>query len=135
MGVLDDAIREHIELKRKHGASDEDLRRQEQEALGPARREQPQVAAEPEAAAEAEALAGAELRARLGLAAVDPRSAVESAEIVAERRLMCAKADHGGARSASSRRTRAPDAALAGPGRARFGSSRRSARSMLRTAR
>jgi len=39
MGVLDDAIREHIELKREHGASETDLKRQEQEALGPARRE------------------------------------------------------------------------------------------------
>jgi hypothetical protein len=39
MGVLDDAIREHIELKRQHGASEQDLLRQEQEALGPARRE------------------------------------------------------------------------------------------------
>jgi hypothetical protein len=41
MGILDDAIREHLELKRKHGASEEDLRRQEEEALGPARRDVP----------------------------------------------------------------------------------------------
>jgi hypothetical protein len=46
MGVLDDAIREHIELKRRHGVSETDLERQEQEALGPARREAP-AAAEP----------------------------------------------------------------------------------------
>jgi hypothetical protein len=39
MGVLDDAIREHLELKRQHGVPDEELRRQEEEALGPARRE------------------------------------------------------------------------------------------------
>jgi hypothetical protein len=39
MGVLDDAIREHLELRRKHGAPDEELRRQEMEALGPARRD------------------------------------------------------------------------------------------------
>ena len=39
MGALDDAIREHIELKRQHGASETDLERQEREALGPARRE------------------------------------------------------------------------------------------------
>jgi hypothetical protein len=45
MGVLDDAIREHIELKRRHGASETDLSRQEQEALGPARREAPAPAA------------------------------------------------------------------------------------------
>ena len=40
MGVLDDAIREHLELKRQHGASDEDLTRAEKDALGPARRDQ-----------------------------------------------------------------------------------------------
>jgi hypothetical protein len=39
MGVLDDAIREHLDLKRRHGAAEEELRRQEEEALGPARRE------------------------------------------------------------------------------------------------
>jgi hypothetical protein len=39
MGVLDDAIREHLELKRQHGAPEEELRRQEEEALGPVRRE------------------------------------------------------------------------------------------------
>jgi hypothetical protein len=35
MGVLDDAIRDHLELKRKHGASDEEIQKEEQEALGP----------------------------------------------------------------------------------------------------
>jgi hypothetical protein len=39
MGLLDDAIREHLDLKRKHGAAEDDLRRQEVEALGPARRD------------------------------------------------------------------------------------------------
>ncbi len=39
MGILDDAIREHLELKRKHGAPEDELERQEEEALGPARRE------------------------------------------------------------------------------------------------
>jgi hypothetical protein len=39
MGVLDDAIREHLDLKRRHGAEEDELRRQEEEALGPARRE------------------------------------------------------------------------------------------------
>ena len=38
MGLLDDAIREHLELKRKHGANPEDVARQEQEALGPGMR-------------------------------------------------------------------------------------------------
>ena len=39
MGLLDDAIREHLELKRAHGASDEEIVRAEQEALAPARRD------------------------------------------------------------------------------------------------
>jgi hypothetical protein len=47
MGLLDDAIREHLELKRKHGADPEDVARQEQEALGPGRRNE---FAQPEAA-------------------------------------------------------------------------------------
>jgi hypothetical protein len=34
MGTLDDAIREHLELKRRHGAPEEELERKEQEALG-----------------------------------------------------------------------------------------------------
>jgi hypothetical protein len=41
MGLLDDAIREHLELKRRHGASDEEIAQEEAEALGPARREFP----------------------------------------------------------------------------------------------
>ncbi len=39
MGVLDDAIREHLELRRRHGAAEDELERKEAEALGPARRE------------------------------------------------------------------------------------------------
>ena len=56
MGLLDDAIKEHIELKRKHGAAEEELRRQEAEALGPARRDfaqDPAAAVEPEPAPDA----------------------------------------------------------------------------------
>jgi hypothetical protein len=43
MGVLEDAIREHLDLKRKHGASDAELNEQEAEALGPARRDVPET--------------------------------------------------------------------------------------------
>jgi hypothetical protein len=39
MGLLDEAIREHLELKRKRGADPTALAHQEQEALGPAVRE------------------------------------------------------------------------------------------------
>src|SRR3954454_25038704 len=55
MGLLDDAIREHLELKRRHGADPSEVERQEQEALGPARRE----AARPPGDFEAEGEAGA----------------------------------------------------------------------------
>jgi hypothetical protein len=34
MGLLDDAIREHLELKRRHGADPGEVERQEREALG-----------------------------------------------------------------------------------------------------
>ncbi len=37
MGLLDDAIREHLELKRRRGADPADVSRQESEALGPVR--------------------------------------------------------------------------------------------------
>jgi hypothetical protein len=61
MGLLDDAIREHLELKRKHGADPEDVARQEREALGPGQRNEfAQPAAEPGAvAAEPAEAAGA----------------------------------------------------------------------------
>jgi hypothetical protein len=38
MGLLDDAIREHLDLKRRHGADPADVERLEREALGPVRR-------------------------------------------------------------------------------------------------
>jgi hypothetical protein len=38
MGLLDDAIREHLELKRRRGADPVEVERAEQEALGPVRR-------------------------------------------------------------------------------------------------
>jgi len=38
MGLLDEAIRQHLELKRRHGADPSEVARQEQEALGPPRR-------------------------------------------------------------------------------------------------
>jgi hypothetical protein len=34
MGLLDDAIREHLELKRRHGADPTEVERQEEEVLG-----------------------------------------------------------------------------------------------------
>ncbi len=38
MGLLDDAIREHLDLKRRHGADPAEVEHAEREALGPVRR-------------------------------------------------------------------------------------------------
>jgi hypothetical protein len=38
MGILDDAIKEHLELKRQHGAGDSELKKLEDEAFGAAER-------------------------------------------------------------------------------------------------
>jgi hypothetical protein len=61
MGLLDDAIKEHLDLKRKHGAPEEEVQRQQEEALGPVRRD---AAEQPESAeAEIEAADGDEVSA------------------------------------------------------------------------
>ena len=44
MGLLDEAIREHLELKRRRGADTTEVARQEQEAFGPPRRTEFDVA-------------------------------------------------------------------------------------------
>jgi hypothetical protein len=67
MGLLDDAIREHLELKRQHGADPEEVDRQENEVLGEAARKaefaRPETAgqsADEPVAAEDEPVAAAE---------------------------------------------------------------------------
>ena len=57
MGLLDDAIRDHLELKRRHGADPSEVAQQEQEALGPAGRDElePEPEREPAAAEAARA--------------------------------------------------------------------------------
>ncbi|MGI8506055.1 MAG: hypothetical protein ACR2MK_04495 [Solirubrobacteraceae bacterium] len=47
MGILDDAIREHLDLKRRRGADPTEVERAEREALGPVRRA-PEAAASDE---------------------------------------------------------------------------------------
>jgi hypothetical protein len=47
MGLLDDAIREHLEFKRLHGADPSEVAREEQEALGPVDRGQNSALEEP----------------------------------------------------------------------------------------
>jgi hypothetical protein len=55
MGLLDDAIREHLDLKRRRGADPSEIAREESEALGPVRREAPSEDAPPPAAFDHEA--------------------------------------------------------------------------------
>ena len=72
MGLLDDAIREHLELKRRHGAAEEEVRRQEQEALGPPRRGEVPEPLAPPAVTEPESEAGAAIEPAVDVPAVDP---------------------------------------------------------------
>ena len=46
MGILDDAIREHLELKRQHGAAEDELDQLEGEAFGPTERPGSEAASE-----------------------------------------------------------------------------------------
>ena len=55
MGLLDDAIREHLELKRRRGADPAEVARQEHEALGPVRPVPTSPASEPQDGADAAA--------------------------------------------------------------------------------
>ena len=49
MGELDEAIREHLELKRRRGADPAEVAREEMEALAPVTRSHPIVVAPPRA--------------------------------------------------------------------------------------
>jgi len=65
MGLLDDAIREHLDLKRRRGGDPTEVARLEQEALGPVRRE-------PEPPARAEERLDAQDPAHHGAVAEEP---------------------------------------------------------------
>src|SRR3954447_16595889 len=54
MGILDEAIREHLELKRAHGAGDSELKQLEDEAFGQAERPGDEEAPAPAAEAPTE---------------------------------------------------------------------------------
>ncbi|MFI5026553.1 MAG: hypothetical protein ACHQCI_07390 [Solirubrobacterales bacterium] len=54
MGILDEAIREHLELKRQHGAGDSELKQLEDEAFGQAERPGDEAAQDPLAEAPTE---------------------------------------------------------------------------------
>jgi hypothetical protein len=78
MGLLDDAIKEHLELKRRHGADPGEVARLEHEALGPARRDPAPAAVEEPVAAEPAPVADDDLY-------VDDTG--EHDEVIAEERL------------------------------------------------
>lgn len=60
MGILDEAIREHLELKRQHGAADSELKQLEDEAFGPPERPGAEAAQDPFAEAPTEFMAAPE---------------------------------------------------------------------------
>ena len=73
MGLLDDAIREHLELKRQHGADPTEVERQEREALGAPQRAEFAAPPEPEEPAPVKEPFDAE---------ADPPAAVAASEVV-----------------------------------------------------
>jgi hypothetical protein len=71
MGLLDDAIREHLELKKRHGADPAEVERQEREALGASRQAEFAAADEDEPGPEEPAAEEAEDEAVEAADAVD----------------------------------------------------------------
>jgi hypothetical protein len=67
MGILDEAIREHLELKRQHGADDSELKQLEDDAFGP-----PQRPGASETAPDAASEAATEFMAQPDLSGVEP---------------------------------------------------------------
>jgi CapZ-interacting protein len=61
MGILDEAIREHLELKRAHGAGDSELKQLEDEAFGQAERPGDEEAHDPAAEAPTEFMTQSEV--------------------------------------------------------------------------
>ena len=81
MGILDDAIREHLELKRQHGADSDDVERLEKEAFGP-----PTRPGDPEFDTSEEKAAGAPAAGSEEPTTVAPQaSAVSADEVLPER--------------------------------------------------
>jgi hypothetical protein len=73
MGILDEAIRDHLELKRQHGAGDSELKQLEDEAFGPPERPGGEaVAHDPFAEAPTEFMAAPEVDGQAVEAAAEP---------------------------------------------------------------
>jgi hypothetical protein len=87
MGLLDDAIREHLELKRQRGADPGEVERQEREALGAPRQAEfaaPAEEAEEPVAEAAEPVDAGEEREPFDVEAIEPADEVpppEEAEV------------------------------------------------------
>jgi hypothetical protein len=81
MGILDDAIREHLELKRQHGAADPELKKLEDEAFGPPERPgmAPEDASDPLAEAPTQFMAQPEVSEAVPSAAEKPKQRRETA--------------------------------------------------------
>jgi hypothetical protein len=77
MGLLDDAIRDHLELKRRHGADPGEVSKLEHEAFGPIQREDALEMRSPEHAPEEDELAEHEL-------AAEEEAAYEESELEAD---------------------------------------------------
>ena len=77
MGILDDAIREHLDLKRKHGARDADIREIEDDAFGSADRPDPFAAGELFSEVSAPEADGASGLSEAGLGDEEPTRLVE----------------------------------------------------------
>lgn len=90
MGILDDAIKEHLELKRQHGAGESELQQLEDEAFGAAERPGDEDSApDPLAEAPTEFMAQPDLEQPAGPAADDaepPEAAAPKGEETAPRR-------------------------------------------------
>jgi hypothetical protein len=81
MGILDDAIREHLELKRQHGAADPELKKLEDEAFGPPERPgmAPEDASDPLAEAPTQFMAQPEVSEAPPSATEEPKQRRETA--------------------------------------------------------
>ncbi|HWO15563.1 MAG TPA: hypothetical protein VNM89_02490 [Solirubrobacterales bacterium] len=84
MGILDEAIREHLELKRQHGAGDSELKQLEDDAFGPAERPGDEGGTQdPFAEAPTEFMAAPEMGGEVAEVAEEPTSKREAPDIAA----------------------------------------------------
>jgi hypothetical protein len=94
MGILDEAIREHLELKRQHGAGDSELKQLEDEAFGPPERPgSEEGTGDPFAEAPTQFIATSEAGGQATETAEEPASETESEAELRSRRESLSIAD------------------------------------------